>query len=294
MTGRRVLVTGASSGIGRATAHLLAQEGARLVLASRSQEVLEEVARECTARGAGDVLVVPTDVGDRAAVTDLFAAAADRYDGLDGVVHCAAVVAYGRFQEVPPEVYDQVVRTNFTGTANVARSALQLFEEREGGSLVLLGSVLAKMATPLMSAYCSSKWGVHGLARTLQVETRTTPGISVSMISPGGVDTPIYDLAATYTGHGGNPPPPVTSPEKVAARCVAALDQPSRDTNVGLANAVMVAGFRLVPPVYDRLVGGLMSVLGQGRARVEPNPGNVFEPRPEGESVRGRWPHIWG
>ncbi len=292
--GRRVLVTGASSGIGRATAHRLAGEGARLVLASRSADVLEEVARECTDRGAADVLVVATDVGDRDAVAALFAAARGRHDGLDGVVHAAAVVAYGRFHDVPPEVFDAVVRTNLTGTANVAREALRLFEDAGGGQLVLLGSVLAKIAAPLISPYGATKWAVHGLARALQVEARRLPGVGVTLVSPGGVDTPIYDQAATYTGHGGHPPPPVTSPERVAAAVVRALDRPRRDVNVGVANAVMVAGFRLLAPVYDRLVGPLMRLLGQGRRTVGPGPGNVLDPRPEKESLRGRWPHPWG
>lgn len=294
MSGRRVLITGASSGIGRATAHRLATEGARLVLASRSREVLEEVARECKARGAEEVLVVPTDVGDRTAVEALFDEAVETFGGLEAVVNSAAVVAYGRFHDVPAEIYDTVVRTNLTGTANVARCALRLFEPARAGSLVLVGSVVAKIATPTMSSYVSSKAGVYGLARTLQLEARRIPGVSVSLVSPGSVDTPIYDQAATYTGRGGNPPPPVTTPEKVAGRVVHAIDHPQRDDNVGLGNAVMVAGFRLLPPVFDTLVGGLMSLLGQGRSRVEPHPGNVLQPRPDGETVRGRWPHLWG
>ncbi len=294
MTTRRVLVTGASSGIGRATVHLLARERARLVLASRSEQVLDEVARECTARGAQEVLVVPTDVGDRAAVEALFAVASDDYGGLDAVVHAAAVVAYGRFHDVPADVFDRAVRTNFTGTANVARCALRQFEAAGKGSLVLVGSVLGKIATPTMSTYCSTKWGVHGLARILQIEARSLPGVTVSLISPGSANTPVYDLAASYTGHPGRPPPPVTTPEKVAAECVAAIDSPRRDANVGPANALMVAGFRLFPPLYDLLVGRLMSILGQAREQVSPHPGNVLEPTPERESVRGRWPPVRG
>ena len=291
---RRVLVTGASSGIGRATAHRLAAQGARLVLASRSREVLEEAARECTARGAEEVHVVPTDVGDRAAVEALFDTAVEALGGLEAVVHAAAVVAYGRFHDVPPEVYDAVVRTNLTGTANVARCALRLFEPARAGSLVLVGSVVAKIATPTMSSYVSSKAGVYGLARTLQLEARRIPGVSVSLVSPGSVNTPIYDQAASYAGHGGNPPPPLVTSRAVAERCVAALDDARRDRNVGVANALMVAGFRLLPPVYDALVGPLLTRFGLGRAAVAEHPGNVLEPRPDGEAVEGRWPHFWG
>ena len=289
-----VVVVGASSGIGRATAHLLASRGDRLVLAARSVEALEETRQECVARGADDVLVVPTDVGDRDQVTALFEESAARFDRVDAVVHAAAVLAYGRFQDVPADVFDKILQTNLIGTANVARSSLQLFDEQQGGSLVVVGSVLAKMVAPYLSTYSTGKWGVQGLVRTLQLEARGTPGVHVSLVSPGGVDTPIYDQAGSYTGHPGQPPPPVVSPERVARTIVAAVDRPGRDISAGPLNSVMVAGFRLVPGVFDLLVGPMMRVLGQGRDTVGANPGNVFEPTPAKEAVRGRWPHIWG
>ena len=289
-----VVVVGASSGIGRATAHRLASRGDRLVLAARSVEALEETRQECVARGADDVLVVPTDVGDPDQVTALFEESAARFDRVDAVVHAAAVLAYGRFQDVPADVFDKILQTNLIGTANVARSSLQLFDEQQGGSLVVVGSVLAKMVAPYLSTYSTGKWGVQGLVRTLQLEARGTPGVHVSLVSPGGVDTPIYDQAGSYTGHPGQPPPPVVSPERVARTIVAAVDRPGRDISAGPLNSVMVAGFRLVPGVFDLLVGPMMRVLGQGRDTVGANPGNVFEPTPAKEAVRGRWPHIWG
>ena len=145
-----------------------------------------------------------------------------------------------------------------------------------------------------MSSYVLSKWAVHGLVRTLQIEARETPDVHVSLISPGGVNTPIYSQAGSYTGHPGHPPPPVTSPERVAREVVRALDRPQRDRDVGIANGAMVAGFRILPAVFDAAVAPLMRLLGQGRDAVEPHPGNVFEPVPEREAVRGRWPRIWG
>ncbi len=291
---RTVLVVGATSGIGRSVAHQLATQGARLVLAARSRESLEQTRQECVGRGAEEVLTVPTDVGDRDQVEALFSAATARFGRLDGVVHGAAVIAYGRFEEVPPEVFDRIVTTNLLGTANVARRSLQVFDEQEGGSLVVIGSVLAKIATPYMATYCASKWAVHGLVRILQIEAREKPGVHVSLVSPGGVDTPIYDQAGTYTGRPGNPPPPVSAPETVAAKVVAALDKPGRDISAGPANWLMVAGFRVLPGVYDALVGPMMRLLGQGKPGMDAHPGNVFDPVPEKEGVHGRWPHIWG
>lgn len=291
---RGVLILGASSGIGRATAHQLAAQGARLVLASRSGESLERTRQECVGRGANDVLVVPTDVGDRDAVDALFEAAAEHLGRIDAVVHAATVLAYGVFEDVPPDVFDKCLTTNVVGTTNVARGALQRFSEQDGGSLVVVGSVLAKIVTPYMSSYCMSKWAIQGLVRALQIEARAKPGVHVSLVSPGGVDTPIYDQAGSYTGRPGSPPPPVVSPERVARAVVGALDKPGRDIGVGPANWAMVAAFRTVPGVYDVLVGPMMRLLGQGSAGVEPHPGNVFEPVPGREAVHGRWPHIWG
>jgi NAD(P)-dependent dehydrogenase (short-subunit alcohol dehydrogenase family) len=214
----------------------------------------------------------------------------DELGRVDAVVHAAAVLAYGRFEDVPADVFDKTLQTNVTGTANVARSALRVFDEQEGGSLVVVGSVLGKMTAALMSPYATSKWAVHGLVRTLQIEARETPGVEITLVAPGGVNTPIYSQAGTYTGHAGHPPPPIDPPEKIAEAIVDALDKPRREISLGLANPVMVLGFRAVPAVFDLLVTPLMRLVGQSRQEVEPHPGNVEEPQPDGEAVHGSWP----
>ncbi len=287
-----VLITGASSGIGRATAVACAGRGDRLVLAARAPESLEAAAAECRALGA-EALAVPTDVTDGAAVDALLAAAVDRFGRVDAVVHSVTVVAYGRFDEVPAEAFDRVVAITLTGAANVARSALRRFREQGGGRLVLVGSLLAKIAVPYMSSYVTAKWGLHGLARTLQAEARETPGIDVGLVSPGSVDTPVYRQAAAYSGRGGRPPPPVDPPEKVARAVLRALDRPRRDRSVGVTNPLVVLGFRAFPAVYDRLVGPLMRVGGLTREPVPVSDGNVFAPRPAGDATHGRWARRW-
>jgi NAD(P)-dependent dehydrogenase (short-subunit alcohol dehydrogenase family) len=287
-----VLVTGASSGIGRATALQLARPGARLVLASRSAQALGEVERDCAGQGAS-VLVLPTDVSDPAAVEALFAAAVDRFGRVDAVVHSAAVVAYGRLQDVPDEVYDHALEVNLLGTVRVCRTALRLFGDQSGGRLVVVGSLLGKIATPYMSSYVAGKWGVHGLVRTLRIEARRTPGIHVSLVSPGSVDTPVYAQAGSFTGRVGRPPPPVDPPDKVARAVVRAIERPRRETSVGLANGLTVFGFRFLPGLFDLLVTTLMEWGGQSFTRVDPNAGNVLEPHPAGEAVHGQWGRRW-
>ena len=235
-----VLVTGASSGIGRATAVQLARPGARLVLASRSAPALAAGRARLRPAGAPRCWWCRPTWPTPAAVDALFATAVERFGRVDAVVHSAAVVAYGRFEDVPAEVFDRALDVNLLGTANVARTALRLFRDQGGGRLVLVGSLLGKIATPYMSSYVAGKWGVHGLVRTLQIEARQTPGVDISLVSPGSVDTPVYAQAGSYTGRVGRPPPPVDPPEKVARAVVRAIERPRREVSVGLANGLTV------------------------------------------------------
>lgn len=204
------------------------------------------------------------------------------------MVHSAAVVAYGDLTEVPAEVFERVVRTDVLGTAAVARHALRRFRAQgEGGrgegTLVLLGSVLGQVTAPWMSSYVTSKWAVHGLARTLQQENRPWRRVHVRLVSPGGVETPVYRRAATYLGRHGKPPLPVYDPATVADRVVRVLARPAaaqRDTRAGWGNPFLRLGFAALPGVYDAAVGPLLRLLGLDRRRVEDTPGNVLDPSP--------------
>ena len=287
-----VLITGASSGIGRASAVELARRGARLALVARGRESLEEAADEARAAGAGEVLVLPADVTDQEAVEAAVDTAVAAFGRLDGVIHAAQVMAYGTIEELPREVFEQVVETAIHGTATVARVVLPLFREQEGGHLVVVNSVLGNIATPLMGSYVAAKWGQLGLVRALQQEVRDAPGVEVSIVQPGGVDTPIYFQAASWAGSTGRPPPPVYSPQRVARTVLSTLDRPRRMVQAGLFNPLITAGFRLLPGVYDALVGPLLQQLAISNDDVEPTEGNVFESRPDGNATEGRWRSI--
>ena len=284
-----VLVTGASSGIGRATAIQLAGRGARLILVARGRESLEEAAAEARAAGAEAALVRPADVTDEDAVQAAVDDAVAEFGRVDVVVHAAQVMAYGRIEDVPRKVYEQVVDVALHGTAVVARVVLPLFRKQGAGHLVVVNSLLGNIATPLLGSYVAAKWGQLGLVRVLQQETRDEPGISVSVVQPGGVDTPIYVQAASWTGSTGRPPPPVYSPQRVARTVLSTLDRPRRIVQAGFFNPLITAGFRLVPGVFDVLVGPLLQRMAIADDDVPPTEGNVFESRPAGNATEGRW-----
>ena len=288
-TPQTVLVTGASSGIGRATALELAGRGARLVLVARGRESLEETAREVRAAGAAEAVVCPADVTDADAIEAVVTSAVERFGRLDVVVHAAQVMAYGRIEDVPREVFETVVDTAVHGTANVARVVLPVFRRQGAGHLVVVNSLLGNIATPLMGSYVTAKWGQLGLVRVLQQETRDVPGISISIVQPGGVDTPIYVQAASWTGSTGRPPPPVYPPQRVARVVVSTLDRPRRIVQAGLLNPLITAGFRLFPGVYDALVGPLLQRLAMADDEVPPTEGNVFRSRPARNATEGGW-----
>lgn len=283
------LVTGASSGIGRATAVQLGERGARVVLVARARGSLEAAAREVREAGAAAVTVCPADLLDDDAFRAVVEAAVAEFGRLDVVVHSAQVMAYGRVEDVPREVYERVVDTAVHGTATVARHVLPVFRRQHAGHLVIVNSLLGNVTAPLMGSYVAAKFGQLGLARVLQQETRDEPGISVSIVQPGGVNTPIYSQGASYVGSTGRPPPPVYSPQRVARRVLATLDQPRRVVQAGLFNPLITTAFRLVPGLYDVLVGPMLQKLAIANDEVQPTEGNVFRSEPEGNATEGRW-----
>lgn len=270
-----VLVIGASSGIGRATALLLAAKGARLVLSSRSRATLDPVAQLCREQGA-EVSVVEVDVLDRTGVETLVASAVARHGRLDVCVHSAAVVGYGRFDDVPAEVFDRVVQTGVLGTANVARSVLGVFRRQRSGTFIVVGSILGRIVTPYISPYITGKAAVHALTRILAIENRDLPDVNICLLMPGSVDTPVYRRAANFTGRIAKPPPPVISPEKVARAVLRLIVHPRPRVDVGPVNKLMAFGFTALPAVYDLLVTPMMNRLSLGK-RLTPHEGNVFE-----------------
>ena len=271
-----VLVLGASSGIGRATAEAFARRGARLVLASRSEARLRTVRDDCDRLGATATAVIVCDVLDEAQVGRCVDEARSTFGRIDAVVHTAAVMAYGSVQDLPSAVFTRVVDTTIHGTANVARAVLPLFRDQRRGTLIIVTSLLATVPVPLMGAYITAKWGQLGLVRVLQLEHRSEPDVHICTVSPGSVDTPIFGLAANYAGRAGRPPPPVDPADKVARAVVRQVERPRKHASVGPANAIVTLGYRLLPPLYDRMVGPLVKLAVFSKEAAAPTEGNVF------------------
>jgi len=280
-------VTGASSGIGRALCLRLAGRGDHLVMLARAEGPLHEVADECKVAGAASAEVCTVDIRDQAGLERVVEATVARLGRVDTAVNSAGVVAYGRFDQVPGDVWNRVLETNVMGAANLARAVLPAMRARNSGTIVLLGSVLGQIAVPSMSAYMVSKWAVHALGRELQLDNRDRSGVRVSVVALGSVDTPIYQQAANYLGRPGRPPPPVYSAETVARKVVDVVDRPSKRVNIGAANPVMRLGFTLAPGLFDVLVGPLFGAVASGRAGTPTTTGNVLQPQPDLEAVGG-------
>lgn len=283
-----VLITGASSGIGRATAHLFARDGARLVLAARDDGSLREVAAECAEHGAA-VLTVPTDVAVETQVETLVRSAHEAFGRIDVCVAGASVYSYGTFEQTPPEVFRRIVETNLFGVVHTARAVLPRFREQGRGTLVVVGSVYSRITSPYVSPYVTSKWGLLGFTEVLRQELRRDEDIHVCAVLPATIDTPIYQHAANYTGRPVRPLPPVVSPHRVARAILRLAHRPRRVTVVGRVQGAFIPVHGLLPGLYDRCIHPVMDSLALRGGTAPASDGTVFVPDPATEQVDGGW-----
>ena len=205
-----VVVTGASSGIGRAAAVAFAERTDAVVLAARRRDALEEVAKECADRGAR-TLVVPTDASDHEQMQALAQRAIETFGRIDVWVNNAAVTMFARIEDAPMDQYRRVIETNLLGYVHGARAALPVFRAQGQGVLVNVGSVVSRVPETGTSAYVVSKWGILGLTECLQLETADAKDIHVTAVLPASTDTPLFHNAANHTGHAIQPIPPVAA-----------------------------------------------------------------------------------
>jgi short-subunit dehydrogenase len=247
-----VVVTGASSGIGRAVALRLARRGSSLALCARSAGPLEEVAAECEAAGA-PTLHRTLDVADEEAVERFAAAAVERFGRIDVWVNNAGVMAYGPFLEIPADVFRRVVETNLMGQVHGARAALRRFSDQGSGVLINMSSVWGRVSSPQVSPYIISKNAVRALSECLSGELSAEDDIHIATMVPQAVDTPIFEHAGNYSGHRVRPIPPMLDVEEVARGIEACAESPKREVNYGQAGRVLEILYALAPGLYRRL-----------------------------------------
>jgi NAD(P)-dependent dehydrogenase (short-subunit alcohol dehydrogenase family) len=283
-----VVVTGASSGIGRATALKFAREGARTVLAARDAQALSDLESLIRSEG-GQALAVPTDVAEWPQVEHLAKRAAESFGRIDTWVNNAAVSDYGAFEQIPLEEFRRVMDVNFFGQLHGCRAALPYLKQQDRGALICVGSALADRAVQMQSAYCSAKHAVKAMTESLRVElAEAGSGVQVTLIKPASINTPLFDQAATHMGVKPKPMAPVYEPEIVANAIVYCAEHRTREMSVGGASKLLTGLEAFAGPALD----WWMKASGaKGQQAKEPKseaaPNNLFAPLPGHGQIRG-------
>jgi NAD(P)-dependent dehydrogenase (short-subunit alcohol dehydrogenase family) len=287
LQGKVVVITGASSGIGRATAQRFAETGARLVLAARRMKPLEVAVRECAKLG-GQATAIQADVADPDSVENLARRAIETYGRIDIWVNNAAVALYARIDEGPLEAHCRVIETNLLGYLYGSRIALRIFRQQSCGVLVNVCSATAYVGQPYSSAYVASKFAIRGLSESIRQEVNDCPQIHVCTVMPGATDTPFFQHAGNYMGRVAQPLHPIADARRVAKVIVARAERPLRTSFVDIARVLPLLK-AIAPGWIEAYVGNLVR---KRQFRDEPapaSPGNLFEPMAEGDDISGGW-----
>jgi short-subunit dehydrogenase len=248
-----IVITGASSGIGLATALAAAERGACVVLASRSQRTLADVASSIRQAG-GQAVDVVADVSRREDVERICEVALTTFGRVDTWVSNAGISAYGRLEEIKEHDARRVFDVNFWGVVNGALVAIPLLRQ-VGGALITVGSEVSEAVAPLQGIYSASKHAVKAYVDALRIELMEAgeERVSVTLIQPTAVDTPFPQHARNYLAEEPKLPLPQIDPEDVAEAILKAAQKPERDVKVGAAAVIKTAVAKLMPGLADRM-----------------------------------------
>jgi short-subunit dehydrogenase len=275
--GLRVVITGASSGIGAATAIAFARQGAWLVLVARGEAGLEEVARACLhAGGAAQVKVL--DTTDPGAVASLAGEVRDALGGIDLWFSCVGVGVVGRYEDVPLADHQRVIETNLVSHMNDAHAVLPIFLAQDQGTWINMISVGGFVATPYAAAYSASKFGLRGFSEALRGELSKRPRIHVCDVYPTFVDTPGIDHAGNYTGAKLSIPPGSLAPETVAKAVVRLAKRPRNTTVVGAPGIALKLSQFAAPNLGAAMMNGFMDIWADRADPGDDTSGTLFDP----------------
>jgi NAD(P)-dependent dehydrogenase (short-subunit alcohol dehydrogenase family) len=286
--GKVVVITGVSSGIGKATALAFARCGAHLALCARRGRQLEETANACRAEGANTVSMI-TDVSDEQQVGTLAARAIETFGKIDVWINNAAVDAFGSFEDIPTRSFERVIQINLLGTVYGAKAALPHFRERGSGILINNASMVGACPTPFHAAYVATKFAIRGLSHCLRQELVDLPDIHVCTISPASIDTPLWQRAANYTGRKIKPLDPVHPPELVADVMLDLVRNPETEVFAGATGWMIAEQHAAAPELTESMMAAFTRQSLFLNEPAEPTDGVLFQPEDGNGGASGGW-----
>jgi NAD(P)-dependent dehydrogenase (short-subunit alcohol dehydrogenase family) len=274
-----VVVVGASSGIGRATALQFAQRQAKVVVAARTESALASLVSEIQLAG-GEAIAVTADVSVLEQVQSIADKAIERFGRIDTWVHAAATAIIAPFDRVTPEEFKRVIDVNLMGAVYGAMVAMPRLRQTGRGAFIAISSVEARRSMPLQTSYSASKHGLEGFLDALRAELRYEGlPISITNILPSVINTPFYNKARTKLGVKPTGVPPYYQPNIVAEAILHAAEYPTRDTIVGDVGRVVDLLQKVAPDLVDTLVGAIAVPFQKTNTiKTAEDPNNLFEP----------------